>query len=328
MTEVGDRGTLQGYLSGSQEGNQMTVREALTMYLSRREHLAALSGKPGPDGLYVLTVRAEGFYRPAFEQPVANLPSLLPGLIHAYSKTHAGKTTREAVAEAKHATSYWLHKEIRLLTEDPWDGLAVEDAIRSIPKSKAGKAQLKRGWVLIFVQHCIELAKDKPRGYAAATLLVMYIGLRASEVLRIKKEDLLDDGSVLVVPKAKTDAGVRDLELEPLPRALLRTATKDLRRSDRVFKLSHSRWREWVVTESRRVTPVAVNIQGLRGTFASTALRGASKAGEYFEAGLADIAQYLGQAGTGVTKRHYLAPGAEQTAVAGVLNRRLLKSRG
>src|SRR5690242_14781000 len=103
MYAVGGPGTTGEHLSGSQEGNQMTIGDALDMYLKRREKRAAKKGLH-PKTVKVLRWRLEGFFAPCLKEGLSRLHPLLPGLIEAYGKSHATITVKQAVGEAKKAT--------------------------------------------------------------------------------------------------------------------------------------------------------------------------------------------------------------------------------
>lgn len=147
---------------------------------------------------------------------------------------------------------------------------------------------------------------------ATAVMCCLLMGLRAREVTERIGRDVDNGGRLLWVTGAKTLAGNRQVAIP----SALRGRLTELKRADDERLFSFNRWQLWHVTQRYceqagvpRVTP-----HGLRGTFATLAMTG----------GLAEVARVMspqalapqfGHNDDGATmRRHYLAPGAEETA--------------
>jgi integrase len=142
------------------------------------------------------------------------------------------------------------------------------------PRSR-GKDQLDRlddarRWLALALQ----LGAGGDAGaIAAATALLM--GMRASEVTDRTVRDLDDCGRVLVIPRAKTRAGVRRLRIPDTLQPLLAKLAAGKAPTDRLFGPQANRY--WLRIVVRRLctlagTPV-VGPHGLRGTHATLAVQ-------------------------------------------------------
>lgn len=181
------------------------------------------------------------------------------------------------------------------LSRDPFVGLAPTK-----PKSRARRKQ----------QHRIDEARrfldvalaHGEEGLAAAIALLM--DLRASEIVKRRVRDVDDDGRVLVIEEAKTEAGERRLEIPDEIHAAIVGRCTDRRPEDLLFP---GRSRHWVGYHVRRLCRIAgvpvISPHGLRRTHSSISVR---------EVSIEHVAAALGHASPAVTRRHYIAPGAEQ----------------
>jgi integrase len=137
---------------------------------------------------------------------------------------------------------------------------------------------------------------------AAATALLM--GMRASEVTDRLVRDLDDDGRVLIIPTAKTRAGVRRLRIPEVLRSLLARLADGKQPTERLFGAEANRY--WLRFAVRRICRVAatpvIGPHGLRGTHATLAVQ----AGVTGDA----VAAALGHESFAITASHYAKPEA------------------
>jgi integrase len=148
---------------------------------------------------------------------------------------------------------------------------------------------------------------------AIGTLTALLLGLRASEVVDRQVRDLDDDGWMLWVPEAKTEAGKRRQVVPEHLRPLLQELCAGRAGDERIWS---GRGRTWLLRRCKALCEAAgvpvISLQGLRGTHASLAVQaGASPL---------DVSRALGHAGTAVTERHYTtveaqADGRQQRAL-------------
>ena len=148
----------------------------------------------------------------------------------------------------------------------------------------------------------LELASDDVGALAAATALLM--GMRASEVTDRVVRDLDDDGRVLVIPRAKTRAGIRRLRLPAVLQPLLARLAVGKEPTERLFGPDSNR--RWLRRAVQRIcylakTPI-VGPHGLRGTHGTLAVQ----AGITGDA----VARALGHESFAVTTDHYAKPEA------------------
>lgn len=180
------------------------------------------------------------------------------------------------------------------LRRDPFVGLEVEG------QRARGKAQLRIDEARRFV--AVALDEGDRRGIAAAMAILM--GLRASEISDRVCRDVDDGGRVLWIERAKTRKGDRHLEVPEVLRPALLALTAGRPGDARLFGAVD---RHWVGYHVRRLCKVAgvpvVCPHGLRGTQSSIAVQAMP---------VEHVAAALGQTGPAVTRRHYLAGGAEE----------------
>lgn len=176
--------------------------------------------------------------------------------------------------------------------------------VEGVGRRKRGKEQLRIDEARRLLATALERAGEGDRG-ALATAIVLLLGVRASEVAAIQARDVDDRGSILVIPRSKTEAGVRRLDIPPVLQVAMAPLLPD------VGPLFRGEDRHWVLRQVKRLCRMArvpeVSAHGLRGTHASLAAdRGAS--GQV-------VAASLGHADDGRTAdRHYIAPGVAEAA--------------
>lgn len=194
--------------------------------------------------------------------------------------------------------------------------------VQSIGKANAGKPQLRTDEARKLSDFLLnEAAKGDTR--ALALMVQVLLGLRSGEVLKLRKRDLDCQGTIVVVEGTKSKNAKRSLELDaPIVRELLLRRSENLPPDGLLFapdgaKTPHSTtalWK-WLARFSKQADVPSVCPHSLRGLHSSLAVR-AGATSTY-------VAQALGHGSDSVTRRHYIAPSALQSAraarVAGVL---------
>lgn len=179
------------------------------------------------------------------------------------------------------------------------------EKIAGTGRRKKGKPKLTISEARTLVATCISLAA-LPRHDAIATLAYLLLGCRASELMFARVRDLDDDGRLLWIREAKTEAGIRTLEVPDMlrPHLLAMAAGK----KPDAYLFGHSR--QWAHTAVRAMCSAAgvplVPPHGLRGTHATLAR--AAGATAHLVAGA------LGHASEAVQAAHYVDAGVAEKA--------------
>jgi integrase len=210
--------------------------------------------------------------------------------------TRTGKApavdTRISVLHETKTFIRWCRKQGWTKVADPFGGIEILGE-RSRGKDQLDRVDDARRWL----ETALSLAIDDVGALAAATALLM--GMRASEVTDRLVRDLDDDGSVLVIPHAKTRAGIRRLRLPVVLQPLLAGLVIGKEPTERLFGATANR--RWLYTAVRRICCLAktqmVSPHGLRGTHATLAVQ----EGVTGEA----VARALGHESFAVTAAHY-----------------------
>lgn len=265
-----------------------TLAGAVDLYLA---HLRARGKKPGT--VTTTSYRLRGLL--AVGERDRPLRQLTARLARQLLERRRSKATDTQVGELAAARGFagWCVAQ-GWLRADPFTGLEHEGA------RARGKAQLRIDEARRFVEHA--LAEGDERGLAAAMALLM--GLRAGEIAGRVVRDVDDGARVLWIERAKTRKGDRHLEVPTVLRARLGALVAGRGGGEPLFGDVD---RHWVGRQVRRLCRAAgvpvVCPHGLRGTQASIAVRAVPAE---------HVAEQLGQTGPAVTRRHYLAAGAEQ----------------
>ena len=288
----------------AREGN-LTIREGIAAFLVDRRAAGCrdvtLVG-------YQNALRA--FFSPVLDLPLARLTTRRGADLY-----ESAKSTR-AVASANH----YLRMAKALLAWTTEKGWIQESPIAGVKKTgrpNRGKPQFTLDEARAFYAYALRQALAGDDG-AAAALLAVSMGLRASEVTSRTVRDLDDNGRILRVAnnaeisyRTKTDkarTNVIPADLRPmlaqrardkLPGAYLLPDTRGGRRS-----------RQWVYENVKRLCREAnlpqVCPHSLRGVSATAA----AAAGALPEL----VAQMLGHSNSSMTLNHYIAPGTSEAA--------------
>ena len=196
----------------------------------------------------------------------------------------------------------WCRKQGWCKTAEPFADIEIAGR-RSKGKDQLDRIDDARRWL----GTALSLGSDGDAGAtAAATALLM--GMRASEVTDRLVRDIDDEGQVLVIPHAKTRAGIRRLRIPGMLQPLLAALATGKEQGERLFGAEANRY--WLRLAVRRICRVAktpiIGPHGLRGTHATLAVQ----AGVTGDA----VAAALGHESFAVTAGHYAKPEAVASA--------------
>ncbi len=168
----------------------------------------------------------------------------------------------------------------------------------------AGKPSLSTDGARAF----LEAATGERSMEGRACVVALVLGLRASELCARLVGDLDDRGGVLVIPKAKTRAGVRRIKLPPMVRALVAEQTAGKKPEDRIFPLSRYALHYHTVRLCKAAGVKRVTPHGLRKSMTENAVEVGGS--------LDSMLGTMGWASVAVGRKHYLEPGVEESAAA------------
>lgn len=186
-------------------------------------------------------------------------------------------------------------------------------SVKGVGKKRKGKPQLRFDEARKWYATAFTLAGDEPGAIAA--MATFAFGLRASEVAQLAVRDLDDDGRLLWVADSKTEAGKRTLEVPDDLRPLLQQLAASKAATAPLFGPGRTRY--WVYYWVQRVCQLAkvpaVCAHAMRGLHGTTAVSAAATPRAVVDA-VKQASAALGHASTGVTERHYIAPGVVEQA--------------
>lgn len=186
--------------------------------------------------------------------------------------------------------------EQKLVRSDPFAG------VQPIGRKKAGKPQLHIDEARRWVQTAMGLAENGDR-MAVAALLLLLMGLRASEALLRQVRDVDDDAQVLWIPRGKTARARRRLLVPSSLSPLLRAACAGRGPEELLFpsltggRISNASMHKKVHKICDLAGVPRVCPHSLRGLHSTLAVQ----AGVTAEA----VAQSLGHTSFAMTARHY-----------------------
>lgn len=172
-------------------------------------------------------------------------------------------------------------------------------------KRRKGKPQLRIDEARRWLAEALTRAETNPRALAAAFSLLL--GLRASEISARTVRDVDDGCRLLWIPEAKTDRGVRRLNVPEVLRLPLRLLTSQRMPDEPLFgKISRHIVRNTVKKICVAVGVPEVTAHGMRGLHSTLAV-GAGVTGDA-------VAASLGHTSFNVTVAHYAQPAAVEAA--------------
>lgn len=204
------------------------------------------------------------------------------------TKGKAVDTHRHALLQSR-AMCKWLISK-GALESNPFDG------VEGVGKRKKGKTQLTIDEARTFHRTCLA---DDSMG-ATAALCCLVLAMRSGEIVGLSPKSIDDDGRKVRIDEAKTEAGVRLIDIPEVIRSRLPALA------------AASINRHWINRNVHRLCNLAgvtdVGPHALRGTHASLAtLAGATSQ---------LVADTLGHASTHVTHRHYTKASAVAESTA------------
>ncbi|HVY39533.1 MAG TPA: site-specific integrase [Polyangia bacterium] len=213
-------------------------------------------------------------------------------------QTMSVDSARNTLAEAKTFLGWAVTKR--------WARANALAEVKGVGKRRRGKPQLTvdeaRRWLAVGM----EMAA-KEDGVVAA-LMALLMGMRASEIADRIVRNLDDEGRLLWITDAKTQAGIRRLRVPESLQPLLRRIAQGKQPTDRLFGARANR--QTVLRHVRRICKATgvptVSPHGLRGTHASLAMT-AGATGDL-------VASALGHESFTTTERHYAKPEAVAAA--------------
>lgn len=178
--------------------------------------------------------------------------------------------------------------------------------IEPMGRRRRGKEQLRVSEARRFMATCLKQAQQADTG-AIAAMTALLLGMRASEVVERVVRDLDDEGRLLWIPVAKTEAGRRTLEVPALLRPFLLKLAEGKRPADRLFTEKDRHWLHYHVERLCRLAEVPVvrphSLRGLHSTLAT----------EHGATGHV-VAAALGHTSYATTVKHYVQPGTLERA--------------
>ncbi len=213
--------------------------------------------------------------------------------------TGAVDSRRNILAEAK--------TFLRWCSSKGWAKINALEHVQGLGRRRRGKPQLTTDEARKFLAKALELAAHDDGAIAATMALLM--GMRASEIIERTVRNLDDEGRLLWITDAKTQAGVRRLEVPPQLQEHLQRLARDKRPADRLF--GRNVHRHWVLRAVHRICKAAgvprVPSHGLRGTHATLAVSAGATSHL--------VAAALGHESFATTARHYARTEAIESAV-------------
>lgn len=288
------------YIRGFREtADERTVATAVAEYLQHRTEIGKRPGTVTTDGY-----RLRGMLQ--FHKRDRTLLQLTPQVartLFAQRKAELVKKRGKLAYDTAfgelcvvRAFIAWCIKQ-GWVSRDPFEEIELEG------QKVSGKPQLYIDESRRFVETA--LAEHSLEGLAAAMAILM--GMRASEITNRVVRDVDDGGRVLWISRAKTPKGNRHLKVPTVLQPPLVELCARRFPAERLF--GEGRDRHWVYYHVQRICRLAkvpvVCTQGLRGTQSTISIEAVS---------VEHVAAALGQKGPRVTRRAYLAPGAEQSS--------------
>lgn len=280
-----------------------TVIEAIDAYEVARREAGRVNGESIKRERYHL----EAILRPLLTMPVAKVSVRVATARYrdrTQEKTKHGKPlsagTHHGDVKACRALWKWLLKQSWAIS-NPWAEVEL------IGKVNRGKGQLRQHELTKVRDLCVRAARDNTIGRkcarnqgAVSTLIVLYCGLRCSEVIGLEPRDV-DRVFTYVPAKQRENPSEARSKLPDDLAEVLRAHAARCVAAGQAKMFPHDR--HWVRRQIRywckRADVPVITAHGLRGTHATVAAGGGATAEE--------IARQLNHSSTLITKRHYMA---------------------
>jgi len=284
----------------------VTLNHAIEAY---GKHLAEKGLKAGPNAERLRRLRA---FFPNQELLLSDLTTARCSAYYESLRTRVSRTGhpfsvdthRNTLGEARMLAKWCVSK--RWLRVSPVEGVEAKG------KRKHGKPQLRIDEARMWMAKATELA-DAGAAAAVAAMMALVMGMRASEIVSRVVRDLDDDGRLLWIPSAKTEAGKRTLRVPDLLWPYLQELAKGKLPEAPLFGLH---WRAWIRKSVRRICEAAgvpnVTAHGMRGLHSTLAVEHGVSAHV--------VAASLGHESSVTTMQSYVRP----EAASGARQRRTL----
>jgi integrase len=244
------------------------------------------------------TYRLKRFFDPVLKSPLATItPARARDLF-----TRLGGSVdsrRNTLAEAKTFA--------RKAKENGWNDTVLLADVRGEGRRRYGKTKLTLDESRKFLAACLELAGSaaaKKRTAGIASAMPLIFGMRASEITGLQVRDLDAGGTIIRIRRAKTQAGIRSLQVPDWFRPFLAALAAGKAPTDLLI----GRERTWLHRNVRSICQRAKVTEapphGLRGTHGDLALTAAVAPKAVSEA--------LGHESLTTTYRHYADAGITQ----------------
>lgn len=185
--------------------------------------------------------------------------------------------------------------------------------VRPAGKPNRGKPQLRIEEAHRFIKVALQRFTVEQEPLALATLVALYMGLRAGEILKRQVRDLDANGQVLWIDFGKTHNARRHLNVPEVLQAYLLQLCQGKGKEDYLFAahtLNKPRRRQALWEEVRTICHRAevpiVCTHSLRGLYATLAVESGAVS--------AAVAASLGHGSFSMTERHYASPGSVMNA--------------
>lgn len=296
-------------LSALEDRGSRTIGEAVSLFLTMKT-------KQGLKERSIICIRERLIrFLPANEPLNAITDQRAQTLYDELAERSAAATHHAALRRAKEFFA-WCIKE-RLVSMNPFAN------IKPVGRPKTGKPQLRQDEAKKLSDLLIERSSQGDAS-ALALLVQVLLGLRSSEVLRLRKRDLDRNGSVFVVEGTKNRNAKRTLGIDsPIVRQLLARHVVNLAPEALIFAPS-TRQNAFATDHLYKKLKTYCKLAGvpvvcphsLRGLHSSLAVQvGATSA---------HVAQALGHSSFAITRKHYIAPGALEASRTSLISDALL----
>jgi len=196
----------------------------------------------------------------------------------------------------------------RRAREYGWTDQALLADVKGEGKRRCGKQKLTLDESRRFLAACLDLAASanaKKRAAGIGSAMALLFGMRASEITNLRVRDLDASGTVIRITHAKSQAGIRALQVPEWFRPHLQRLAEG--KSPTEPLVGHNR--SWLYRNVRELCRKAGVTEapphGLRGTHADLALMAAATP--------LSVSKALGHASTAVTFRHYADQGIAES---------------
>ena len=298
--DYADEGQAQCAIKKARRGLSLTQGLTVAEALDRHEVAMRAAGAK-QSSVTTLRFRLDGFFESVLDEDLGSLTRPdLEGLLGEYAEDHSATTVLNVLDAVK---AFYA----RAVSNKVVAGNPAQDIVGP-GRRRRGKKQLRVDEARLWLACALEMAEKHHQALAAT--LALLLGMRASEIAGLAVRDLDDDGHLLwgAAAGGKTEAATRRLEVPELVRPLLLDRAQGRAGDQPLFGMTRHAVLCWV----RKICGLAkvpmVSAHGLRGTHSTLATTAGATA--HF------VVSAMGHTSFDVTRKHYLAPGAEENARA------------